>query len=65
MTTYVQEVRILNCVVYPGNFLDFLKQTTQYSEYSSQVLPAHIIVITITLMCLASPLPHTQYFSSF
>jgi len=52
-------------MVYPDSCLDFLKQATQFLGYSTQVLPACIIDSTITLMCLAPPLPHMQYFSSF
>jgi len=52
-------------MVHPENVLDFLKQTTQFLGYSTQVLPASIIGITITLLCLALPLPHMQSFSSF
>ena len=52
-------------MVNPKNCLDFLKQTTQFLGYSIQVLPASIIGITITFICLALPLPHMQSFSSF
>jgi hypothetical protein len=52
-------------MVYPDNCLDFLKQATQFLQYSTQVLPSRIIGITITLICLASPLLHMQHFSSF
>lgn len=52
-------------MVYPDNCLDFLKQTTQFLGYSTQVLPARIIGISITLICLAPPLPLIHYFSLF
>lgn len=44
-------------MVYSDNCLDFLKQTTQFLGYSTQVLPVRKIGITITLICLAPPLP--------
>ena len=52
-------------MVYPDNCLDFLKQATQFLQYSTQVLPSRITGITIALICLAPLLPHMQYFSSF
>jgi hypothetical protein len=49
-------------MVYPDNCLNFPKQTTLFLGYSTQVLPARIMGITITLICLAPPLPpHTVF----